>query len=436
MNASEQTERGVKMASSLGFYRKATGKTLGVLVLLGAWLGAATPAGAYAILHSFTEYPDVGYPRASLILDADGNLYGTAGCGTGGRGCVFRLKTDGTGYTILYSFTGYPDGDGPGSLILDAAGNLYGTTEGGGDDNKGTLFTLKTDGTGYRILHSFSGVDDDGVQPRASLILDAAGNLYGTTVHGGLALGGCDCGTVFTVKTDGSGYTNLHTFTDTDGKFPVASLILDAAGNLYGTTLRGGVGSCAAPGCGTVFTLKTDGTGYTILHFFTGGTSDGSQPEASLTLDAAGNLYGTTLYQGGLGGCNCGSVFTLKTDGTGYTILHVFNGGTSDGAVPAASLILDAAGNLYGTTVEGGLSDGDICVGGCGTVFTLRTDGTGYTISHFFDRLTGDGALPHASLILDPSGNFYGTTSRGGSLRPQECGVGQFACTGTVFMMP
>jgi uncharacterized repeat protein (TIGR03803 family) len=412
------------MASVLGFHRSVTRKALWVLlVLLVACQWAAAPAEAYSILHNFTaSFPDRGLPLASLILDADGNLYGTTRDGT-----VFKLKTDGTGYTILHNFIVYPDGVEPfASLILDVAGNLYGTTRYGGAANFGTVYTLKTDGTGFTILHSFSGIDNDGAYPLASLILDAAGNLYGTTSQGGL--GDCYCGTVFTLKTDGTGFTGLYSFTGSafsDGAYPRASLILDAGGNLYGTTVNGGLGGCSSLGCGTVFTLKTDGTGYTVLRFFNGGSSDGSQPWASLILDAGGNLYGTTLTDGLGAGAGCGTVFTLKTDGTGYTILRFFNGGSSDGCQPGASLILDAGGNLYGTTGVGGPGSVEGCFGGCGTVFKLKTDGTGYTILHFFAGYPNDGAAPAGAVIPDAADNLYGTTYEGGSFG-----------YGTVFVLP
>jgi uncharacterized repeat protein (TIGR03803 family) len=405
-----------------------------VLVLLGSCLLAAAPARAYSILHDFAGLPNDGdHPLASLILDAAGNLYGTTRYGGGnGRGTVFTVKTDGTGYTILHTFTDQPDGAYPfGALLLDAQGNLYGTTTQGGDALRGTLFTLKTDGTGYAILHTFDRVDDNGVFPRSSLILDADGNLYGTTQQGGW--GDCNCGTVYTLKTDGTGYTSLHSFTGIgdDGDSPLASLILDAAGNLYGTTaFGGGLGGCSSSGCGTVFTLRTDGTGYTSLHIFAGGTGDGGQPWASLVLDPAGNLYGTTTFGGPVDstvGCpqGCGTVYTLQTDGTGYGILRFFSGGPSDGNGPTASLILDDAGDLYGTTSEGGPGEPQGCFYGCGTVYTMQTGGTGYTILHFFNSLTGDGAFPNALLLDGSTGKFYGTTSEGGSSH-----------IGTVYQLP
>jgi uncharacterized repeat protein (TIGR03803 family) len=406
-----------------------------VLVLLVSWPLDAAPVRAYSILYNFAGYPNDGQnPFGSLILDGAGNLYGTTRYGGGaGRGTVFTLKTDGTGYTVLHTFTDYP-GDGAfplGGLLLDAHGNLYGTTTIGGGALRGTLFTLKTDGTGYTILHTFDRVDDNGVEPRGTLILDAAGNLYGITTHGGW--GDCNCGTIYTLQTDGTGYASLHSFTGIgdDGAYPVDSLILDGAGNLYGTTLNGGgLGDCSPPGCGTVFTLKTDGTSFMSLHVFSGGVADGREPYGTLILDGSGNLYGTTTAGGPVNstvGCfnGCGTVFTLKTDGTGYTIFYFFSGGASNGFGPEGSLTLDVAGNLYGTTTGGGPGDPEGCLYGCGTIYTMQTDGTGFTTLHFFNSLTGDGAEPNALLLDGSTGNFYGTTYGGGSL-----------ANGTVYHLP
>jgi uncharacterized repeat protein (TIGR03803 family) len=294
------------------------------------------------------------------------------------------------------------------ALILDGAGNLYGTTGYGGSADQGTVFRMKTDGTGYTVLHHFAGAFSDGAQPTAELILDGAGNLYGTTYSGGSAIQG----TVFTMKTDGTGFRVLHDFPGTAfyGAHPDAALILDGAGNLYGTTRLGG-----SAGHGTVFTMKTNGTGFTVLHNFSGAASDGIQPYGALILDRAGNLYGTTYFGGSSGR---GTVFTMKTNGTGFRLLHSFAGGPADEYGPLAALILDAAGNLYGTTYFGGSS-------GNGTVFTMKTDGTGFTVLHPFPASPSNGGSPQAPLILDGAGNLYGTTHFGGS-----------SGRGTVFTLP
>ena len=246
----------------------------------------------------------------------------------------------------------------------------------------------------------------DGAEPRGGLIADAAGNLYGTTVLGGAS----GDGTVFELMPSGT-LSVLHSFAGSDGAQPYAGLIADAAGNLYGTTVAGGASIfCGAFGCGTVFELTPTRT-FRVLHSFARG--DGAEPEAGLIADAAGNLYGTT-NQGGAGtNCavsGCGTVFELRPTGT-LSVLHSF--AVSDGAQPSAGLIADAAGNLYGTTAIGGASTNcpsPAAPVGCGTVFKLTTTGT-FSVLHSFTL--SDGAQPSAGLIADAAGNLYGTTAVG-----------------------
>ena len=397
-----------------------------IAILLG--VGAAVPTDASAqtltSLHSFPAAPgDGALPQGGLIADATGNLYGTTlGGGIGnGYGTVFKLTPAGT-ESVLHAFTG-GDGAFPGNTLLaDAAGNLYGTTAGGGLNNYGTVFklTLNSDGTySHSVLYNFAGYPSDGQAP-AGLIADAAGNLYGTTVAGGEnACVDYGCGTVFklTANSDTTySETVLHNFTGgSDGQYPFGRLIADAAGNLYGTTFYGGGSSCDL-GCGTVFELKPnlDGTySETLLYSFTG-DRDGVAPTAGLLADAAGNLYGTTSEGGGSRYCltGCGTVFTLtlNLDGTySERVLHRFDG--SDGQTPYAGLIADAAGNLYGTTYSGGVIL-PACGGSCGTVFILMPTGT-LAVLHSFNF--SDGAQPAAGLIADAAGNLYGTTSFGGT---------------------
>ncbi|MGB8889401.1 MAG: choice-of-anchor tandem repeat GloVer-containing protein [Candidatus Korobacteraceae bacterium] len=346
--------------------------------------------------------------------------------------------------TILHSFNDNgSDGYFPfASLISDAAGNLYGTTEGGGihscngfASDCGTVFELSPrQGGGWseKVLHSFNGTD--GANPEASLIFDAAGNLYGTTASGGIhACNGHpnNCGTVFKLSPNShGGWTEsvLHSFGNgADGIYPVAGLIFDAAGNLYGTTENGGVHNCNGGSyCGTVFELSPNqGGGWTekVLHSFGNGT-DGYGPEAGVVFDAAGNLYGTT-ENGGIH--NRGTVFEMSPRGGGgwsETVLHSFGNG-EDGIYPVAGLIFDAAGNLYGTTEEGGI--GRECpYGGCGTVFELTpTEGGGWTEKnlHNFGVEERDGTYPSAGLIFDAAGNLYGTTGIGGAYCSIGCGT-------------
>ena len=357
-------------------------------------------------------------PMGNLIWGPGGTLYGTT------YNAAFELqpKADGTwAYHVIHYLTASFAG-----LVSDASGNLYGTTGYGGAYNQGTVFRLRrcTDGNWTEsVLHSFTG-GADGANPHSALILDSSGNLYGTTEFGGKSAGsGCEgetCGVVFELAHNPNGtWTEsvLHSFTGyTDGAWPVAGLVSDAAGNLYGTTLIG-TGGCGGSGCGTVYRLSANPDGSwtkAVLHSFN--LLDGDGPVAGLILDAAGNLYGTAEGGGNLsqslcGGGYCGVVFKLapNLDETWTeSVTHAFNG--KDGSSPQASLTFDATGNLYGTTTFGGdLSD---CEGrGCGVAFKL-TSNTGGTwteivLHRFYDT---PGAHPFAGMILDKSGNLYGTT--------------------------
>jgi uncharacterized repeat protein (TIGR03803 family) len=394
------------------------------LLLLVPSLGVLVPAvvateSAHAqtlsVLYSFTGRRDGVSPAAALIRDAAGNLYGTTSLGgdvncNNGYGCGTVFKIDPAGKKmVLHRFKGGTDGAIPlAGLLRDRKGNLYGTTQSGGDPTCnsptgcGTVFKL--DATGKEtVLYSFKG-GTDGAGPHASLVQDTAGNLYGTTVDGG-AFG---WGTVF--KLDKSGVEAvLHNFgVGADGQDPIGGLVPDAAGNLYGTTAFGG-----AFLNGTVFKLDKGGS-YTVLYSF-GDGADGAAPYAGLVRDKAGNLYGTTYLGGGYG---WGTVFKLDTSGhesVGHSFALV-----ADGELPFAALVRDAAGNLYGTTTQGGGTSN------YGTVFKLDKDGK-ETVLHSF---TGgaDGAWPYAGLIRDKAGNLYGTTAGGGT---GSCDAG----CGTVFKL-
>jgi len=260
-------------------------------------------------LYSFGGHANDGtLPQAGVIRDSKGNLYGTTfNGGTLGYGAVFRVTAAGK-ETILYNFAGMPDGSAPNApLLRDTAGNLYGTTAGGGS-GYGTVFKLTPNG-GFSVLHSFAGGLGDGCLPFSSLLLDAAGNLYGTTDQ----CGAFGFGTVFKLDAIGN-QTILYNFTGgADGSYPYAGVVQDAAGNLYGTTAFGGdfnhdcTLSGNTPGCGVVFELSPTGQ-LTVLHAFQG-TTDGMWPYWGVTLDAAGNLYGVTATGGAY--CGCGTVFKI-----------------------------------------------------------------------------------------------------------------------------
>lgn len=364
------------------------------------------------VLYSFTDGVDGGYPVSGLVLDAQGNLYGTTPQGgAAGGGTVF--KVDATGQeTVLYSFTGTGgDGSSPyAGLVQDPQGNLYGTTAYGGAHNDGTVFKISTTGK-ESVLYSFTGTGGDGAFPQAGLILDGQGNLYGTTSQGGAAGGGI----VFKVDATGR-ETVLYIFTGSsgDGANSYAGLVQDGQGNLYGTTSSGG-----DSGWGTVFELSPPpgGTGpwnETVLHSFKGGGSgeDGAYPYAGLALDAQGNLYGTTA-EGGFSAFCCGTIFKVTRTGQ-ETVLYKFTG-NADGGYPTAGLILDGRGNLYGTTSDGGdltcaIGDGS----GCGNAFKLTPAGH-VSILHIFFGTGGDGQVPDAGLVQDSLGNVYGTTYYGGA---------------------
>ena len=410
------------------------------LALLALVFVALCPAATRQTLHAFAGAPDGASPESSLIMDAGGNLYGTTYIGgTGpcefGCGTVFELSPNSSGgYTehVIHSFQGpLIDGQQPQSpLIFDSLGNLYGTTLAGGQSlraSSGTVFKLapNSDGTWTEtVLHSFNGALDggtDGGGPLAGLIFDSAGNLYGTTSGGGTGTG-CGagivpgCGIIFKLTPTASGAweeTILHDFTNnhTDGWSPQSNLIADASGNLYGTTYYGG---SAPNGGGTVFRLTHTANGWqeTVLYSFKC-AADGCSPYSGLALDAAGNLYGTTV--GGGDSTGQGVVYKLShnADG-GWTehVLYTFTG-NDDGRYPYGSPVLDASGNVYGTTLDGGGGTTNSCAEGCGTVFELVAE-TGGTyresiLSRFENGANGGGPL--GGLLMDAGGNLYGTAS-------------------------
>jgi uncharacterized repeat protein (TIGR03803 family) len=392
------------------------GFAIAVSFLLSA---CAALAQTESVLHNFGLYPDAGTPFDGVIFDASGNLYGaTFAGGTYSNGAIFELSQQaGGGWSeqVIYSFgASSTEGLEPfGGLILDKAGNLYGTTYNGGTAGAGTVFELSPGSGGWtiQILHSFQNNGVDGANPTAALLRDGSGNLFGTTYAGG----SYSAGIAFELSPRNGGWKEkvLHTFNNngTDGSAPFAPLIADPQGNLYGTTVFGGVGSCSGtqPGCGIVYELSPRPNGHWrehVLHTFENAT-DGGLSGAPLLL-ISGNLYGTT---GGGGAANGGVVFQLIREPLGVwkeNILHAFSNSSGDGFGPEAALVIGPSGNLYGSTVSGGTNGG-------GTVFELSRQRGGWTeqILHNFS-LSSEGYFPYAPVIFDSAGNIYGTTEGGG----------------------
>lgn len=406
-----------------------------LLCVLAMIATQATQAQTYKVIHNFTGGADGATPWAGLTMDQAGNFYGTSEPVYLGAGTVFKLSEEESGWVLnpLYNFTGGSDGALPTSgLIFDQAGKLYGTTAYGGigsNGGYGTVFSVKSPGTPCStalcrerktVLYTFTG-GSDGVTPNeygGNLVFDTAGNIYGTTTNGGLLEcegGSLGCGTVFQLSPAGSGWTEsvLYRFTGgSDGAWPTSALILDQAGNLYGTAIIGGVqGGCQFVdyyGCGVVFKLSPSGSGWTesVLYTFTGG-ADGGSPVGGLIFGPSGNLYGATTFGGNGGG---GTVFQLTPSKGTWTLETIYSFNGDEGELD--NLAIDEAGNLYGTT--GG--DGAY---GDGNVFELQPSDGGWTYTSLYDFCAvypcNDGAVPVGTVIFDQHGNLYGTTYAGGS---------------------
>lgn len=371
------------------------------VILLTLELGAVdtqSTAQTFTVLYNFAGSPDGANSSASLVQDAEGNLYGTtidggtgscsdrAGCGT-----VFKLDTAGN-ENVLYSFTGSPDGEAPlAGLTMDTKGNLYGTTIFGSYSNYGTVFELSKSGK-ETTLYSFSGGAVDGCYPYGGLLRNNEGTLYGTTPE----CGAYNYGTAFELSKSGN-ETILHNFAggSSDGQSPYEGLVTDKNGNVYGLTPRGG-----ASGQGVLFKLSKSGT-LTLLYSFAGGTTDGCLPVGTPVMNERGTFYGTT---NGCGASNDGVVWKVNKKNI-ETVLHNFAGGSSDGANPPAGVIMDAKGNLYGDTMAGGGYDN-------GTVYELTRKGT-LILLHSFDVYDGDELM--GGVIGDAKGSLYGTTYGGGA---------------------
>jgi len=338
-------------------------------------------------------------PYAGLVSGMDGALYGTTlGGGTNGAGTVFKVNKDGSGYATLHSFlTNGVDGKSPGALLQGSDGALYGMTSiGGTNNNAGTVYKLKPDGSGYQLLHVF-GSGADGQNPSAGLIEGRDGGLYGTAFFGGSNI----VGTVFRLNKDGSGYRALYAFgqSASDGANPDTSLAQGADSLLYGTTYFGGTNDA-----GTVFKINTNGGGYGVLRMFSKSGGDGQNPDAALRQASNGALYGTTY---GGGASNVGTIFTIGTNGGGYIILHSFMSFASDAQRPFGALLEGRDGVLYGTTYSGGSNS-------AGAIFKLTQAGASYSVWRSFMSSGGDGQNPRGGLVPGSDGAFYGTAWNGG----------------------
>ena len=401
------------------------------LAIAFAMAAQAARAQTYSVLHTFYRSSDSGFPYAGLTMDKAGNLYGTAYANfvcNGGYECygiVFKLSNKGGGwiFTPLYTFTGGADGGNPFSgVTIGPDGALYGTTT-GVFTSDGTVFRLAPPLSACKsvscpwiqtVLYRFSG-GNDGAFPYGNVIFDAAGNLYGTTFGGG----GYGDGTVFKLTRSGGSWTEsvLHSFYGgTDGATPESGLVFDKAGNLYGTTYAGGYSGCSSNyGCGTVFQLTPAADGWTenIIYYFQG-KPDGDAPYAGLILDGSGNLYGVASADGPNGG---GTVFQLapSNGGWAFNLLYALTGDSGSGTPnpgPRGSLVIDAAGNLYGVTIQDGGKN-------TGTAFKLTPSNGGWAYNQLYlfcenGAPCPGGAWPWAGMILDGKGNLYGTAIAGG----------------------
>lgn len=358
-------------------------------------------AQTYTLLYSFQCGPgDGACPGAGLAIDGSGNLYGTTEAGgTYGDGTVFELSSAGL-ETVLHSFAGPPaDGLVPlnAPLTLDHKGNLYGTVPFGGAYDNGVVFSLAADGT-ETILHNFSGSAGDGAEPYGGVVLDQSGDLYGAASRGGNGYG-----TLFKLTPAGT-ETRLYSFFPAfNGELPLGGLTRDSAGNFYGTTSEGGDFTD-----GTVFELSVTRKETVLLNLKAAGT--GQNPFSAVLRDSAGNIYSTATLGGAFGE---GTVFGLNHAGKS-AVLHAFTG-SPDGARPFSALVEDTAGNIYGTTLYGGLgSCAEAGDAGCGVIFKVTKAGQ-ESVLYSFAGGSADGQYPLAGLVLDSAGSLYGTTSEGGA---------------------
>jgi uncharacterized repeat protein (TIGR03803 family) len=419
-------------------------------------VAAKRPPVQVTTLYVFQGPPDAGYAVGGVTLD-QGNIYGpTSAGGLNSLGAIYKLTPHGSGYSesVLRSFAGGKGGQYPYyGVTVDAHGSVFGTTTAGGgaracSNGCGTVFELRPSGharTGYgmHILYRFQG-GSDGSAPYGSPILDANGTIYGATrMGGGTSACSGGCGTFFALIPSGSGYTEhvLYRFQGgTDGAGPVATLTRDSTGAFYGTTFSGGGGASCSAGCGTVFKLTPNASGYSesVLYRFPGG-SDGAYFYSGVILGKHGTIFGTTAWGGyGYGSkCNyngfytgCGTVFELTPGPSGYTktILYKFTDATNDGAGPWGGLTFGKNGVMYGTTLFGG--NCGVANFGCGTVYELAPSGGTFKFTLLYSFPGYAAAFPYSGVTY-LNGALYGTTAQGGV---GYCNPTAYAC-GTVYKM-
>jgi uncharacterized repeat protein (TIGR03803 family) len=374
----------------------------------------AAQAQTFSVLHYFTGGADGAIPYAGVTVGPSGVLYGTATTGgTHNHGTVFKLSQTNSSwvFSTLHEFTGGSDGAAPyGGAVFGPNGALYGTTNGGGANNYGTVFELRPPPTFCRsvlcywnetILYNFMGTPDGEYAGYGNLAFDPAGDIYGTTADGGIY----GDGTTFELTPSGGGYTEsiLHNFgSGTDGTAPYAGVVLDTAGNVYGTTISGGTGTECEGGCGTVYQLMPSNGGWVenVLVNFNG--ANGIGPFGNLIIDASGNLYGTTT---GGGQAGSGVVFKLAPSDGGFTYSALYSFGPY--CQSYGGVAMDAAGNFFGG-----------CTGGFdypSWVFELTNCSRGCTEIDLHNFGGNDGYYPSGAPVLDANGNLYGTTQYGGT---------------------
>lgn len=368
--------------------------SVGVFLLAHSALGQTLTN--FQMLYGFTSTNTTTFPYAAVVEGSDGFLYGTTYGGSSGSdlGGIFKIDKNGNNFKLLHQFM-RSDGDTPSAPLIEATnGVLYGTTWLDGSGASGSVFKINKDASGFAVLHQFTGATNDGASSVSGLLQASDGLLYGTAQFGGTAPLGGD-GVVFSMDLAGSNFTVLHSFTGNDGIAPQCSLIEGTNGALYGTALAGGSNNL-----GTVFHIDKDGNNFAVVHYFSGGVTDGYGPYANLCKGPNGLLYGTTTAGGAH---DSGVIFSMGYDGSSFTVLHHFGNIPNDGAQGYSDVVLGPDGLLYGTTFTGGAN-------GYGTIYAISGDGSVYSV--VLDFANTNGANPNP-LILGADGTLYGTANSG-----------------------